>query len=384
MIIHVDMDAFYASVEIRDRPELAGRPVVVGGSAAHRGVVAAASYTARRYGIRSAMPMATAQKLCPRLVRLPVDMPKYLEVSEQIRRIFYRYTPDVEPLALDEAFLDVTHSERLFGQARRIADRIRQTIRTRLGLSASVGIAGNKFVAKTATELGKPDGCLYVPPGEEQSFLDPLPVSRIWGLGRRAVARCRVLGIVTIKDLRSRPRDYLAAEFGAQGVKAWELAQGIDRRPVRPERDSKSVSHELTFAEDIASTQVLLTVVHGLAEQVAWRLRSKGLKGRGLTVKLRNAMFQTVTRSCSFATATDSTTQIRQAARALLLAAREADPTPLRLLGLGMSKLDRGGPLQQSLALEPQAEERNRRIDRLTDLVNARFGKGALRRGPRR
>ncbi len=380
MIIHVDMDAFYASVEIRDRPELTGRPVVVGGSSEHRGVVAAASYAARRYGVHSAMPTATAKKLCPELVLLPVDMPKYLEVSEQIRAVFYRYTPDIEPLALDEAFLDVTASERLFGPAQHIASEIRQVIRTQLGLTASVGTASNKFIAKIASELDKPDGCLFVPRGEEQPFLDPLPIKYIWGLGDKTIARYRTLGIATIKDIRCRPKEYFSAEFGVQGIKAWELANGIDRRPVEPERHSKSVSHELTFATDISATESLLGILLGLAEQLGWRLRKKGLKGSCLNLKFRNQSFQTRTRSCRLA-ATDSTATIWQAAKALLLAAREADPAPLRLLGLGMSKLSHRRQAQALLELEPRAQEQSRKIDALTDRINDRFGKGTLRRG---
>ncbi|NIR31889.1 MAG: DNA polymerase IV, partial [Gammaproteobacteria bacterium] len=251
MILHVDMDAFYASIEIRDLPELAGRPVVVGGSPEGRGVVAAASYTARRYGIHSAMPAATARRLCPQVVFLPVRMDHYAHVSGRLRAIFERYTPLVEPLSLDEAFLDVRASQRLFGSSERIARRIKDDIEAELRLTASVGVAPNKFLAKIASDLDKPNGLVIVAADRVQAFLDPLPVGRLWGVGAATEKTMTQLGIRTVGDLRAHSRDALHAAFGRAGEHFWQLARGIDERPVVPEREAKSLSRETTFDRDI-------------------------------------------------------------------------------------------------------------------------------------
>ena len=243
MILHVDMDAFYASVEERDRPELAGKPLIVGGTPDGRGVVAAANYVVRQFGVHSAMPTATALKLCPDAIVLSPRLDHYAEVSAEIREIFVRYTPLVEPLSLDEAFLDVTGSERLFGPAVEIAHRIRREIRQELRLVASVGVAPNKFLAKIASDLDKPDGLVVVDPDRVQEFLDPLSVGRIWGVGRVTGETFSWLGVQTIADLRQLSVETLRQHFGSSGEHFWKLAHGIDDRPVVPDRETKSISN---------------------------------------------------------------------------------------------------------------------------------------------
>jgi DNA polymerase-4 len=251
------MDAFYASVEERDRPELVGKPVIVGGTPEKRGVVSAANYVARRFGVHSAMPAITARRLCPQGIFLPPRIDYYAEVSSQIRDIFERFTPMVEPLSLDEAFLDVTGSEHLFGSAVEIGQKLKQMIRQEIRLVVSVGVAPNKFLAKIASDLKKPDALVVVEPDKVQEFLDPLPVERLWGVGKQGSKVFQRLGIRTIEQLRQYPLDILQSRFGSSGEHLWQLARGIDDRAVVPERDAKSISHETTFERDIADLEVL-------------------------------------------------------------------------------------------------------------------------------
>jgi DNA polymerase IV len=273
MILHVDMDAFYASVEERDRPELAGRPLIVGGTPQGRGVVAAANYAVRMFGVHSAMPTSTALRLCPQAIVIPPRLDYYAEISEQIREILYRFTPLIEPLSLDEAFLDVTGSEALFGPSVEIGRRIKREIRTSVRLVASVGIAPNKFLAKIASDLEKPDGFVVVDPAGVQAFLDPLPAGRLWGVGRVTGQALEQLGVRTIADVRQMPVEVLQQHFGKGGEHIWQLANGIDERRVIPDREAKSISHETTFAVDIGDREVLHAWLVELAEQVGRRLR---------------------------------------------------------------------------------------------------------------
>jgi DNA polymerase IV len=310
MLTHLDMDAFYASVEVRERPELAGLPVVVGGSPEGRGVVAAASYAARRFGVRSAMPMAAALKRCPELVILPSRMSLYAAESRRIHAILERYTPLIEPLSLDEAFLDLRGSVRLFGPVPEVARRIKEEIRAELGLAASVGIAPVKFVAKIASDLRKPDGFLVVEPGEVQAFLEPLPVARLWGVGKVGEQAMHRLGLHTIGDVARRDAAFMSQHFGRQGLHLLELARGIDPREVVPDRETKSVSNETTFPADIADRDALRAVLLQLVEQVGWRLRNQGLAGRTVQLKARYADFTTVTRAHTLAAPTDTTAVI--------------------------------------------------------------------------
>ena len=379
-ILHVDMDAFYASVEERERPDLAGLPVIVGGNPEGRGVVAAANYAAREYGVRSAMPAARARLLCPHAVFIRSRMTLYAEVSAEIRAIFERYTPLVEPLSLDEAFLDVGASEELFGTGVDIARRIKGDIRSELGLVASVGVAPNKFLAKLASDLDKPDGLVVVAPERVQEFLDPLPVEKLWGVGAAAEKRLRALGVHTIADLRTRPETALGEQFGKWGHRLFELAHGRDDRPVSPEQEARSISHETTFEIDVTDGAALRDCLRGLTEQVAWRVRKQGLCARTVEIKVRYADFRTVNRAAGLAAASSRTRDLWACASRLLTRQLARRPDPVRLLGMGVSRLTRERVEQPDLFDAPAAA-RQQRIDSMVDAVNERFGAAGLRRG---
>lgn len=383
-ILHVDMDAFYASVEVREQPALAGRPVIVGGSAEGRGVVAAASYEARQFGVHSAMPMVRALRLCPDAVRLPVRMDLYQEISQQIRDIFARYTPEIEPLSLDEAFLDVTASEKLFGSPLEIAQQIKQVIQDELGLVASVGVAPNKFLAKIASDLEKPDGLVKIEAGEVQSFLDPLPISRLWGVGKVTAGQFERLGIKTIGQLRRRTPEFLEFEFGKFGKQIWELAHGRDSRPVVSDHRAKSLSTEHTFAEDIRDSAILRAWLIDLCEQVGFRIRQHGFYGRTVQIKLRFADFRTITRAQTLDKPSQSTADISHTALELLARARP-DQSAVRLLGVGISGLDQSMTMNDQqgdlFAEGNNSSQRQQELDELADAINTRFGKQQLRRG---
>ena len=380
MIIHADMDAFYASVEERDRPELVGKPVIVGGTPEKRGVVSAANYVARKYGVHSAMPAVTAHRLCPQGVFLPPRIDYYAEVSGQIRDIFERFTPLVEPLSLDEAFLDVTGSEHLFGTAAGIGRQIKQAIRDELRLVASVGVAPNKFLAKIASDLKKPDALVVVEPDKVQEFLDPLPVERLWGVGKQSSKVFQRLGIHTIGQLRQCPLDTLQSHFGSSGEHLWNLAHGRDDRPVVPEREAKSISHETTFEHDIADMGVLRAWLVDLTEQVGCRLRRHGLRGRTVQLKVRFADFSLITRSYTLPEPTNITDELRRSADELLCERLPAGHLPVRLLGMGVSGLDDTGLIQGQL-FDQDEKQKQSQLDAVADEIKERFGTGALRRG---
>ncbi|WP_455212353.1 DNA polymerase IV [Kaarinaea lacus] len=380
MIIHADMDAFYASVEIRDRPELAEKPVAVGGSAEGRGVISAANYVARRYGVHSAMPTVTAKRLCPDLILLPGRMRLYAEVSQQIRQIFERFTPLIEPLSLDEAFLDVTQSEKLFGSAETIGRTIKQAVKDELGLVVSTGIAPNKFIAKIASDTDKPDGFVFVTQENIQAFLDPLPIKRIWGVGKVTEKHLQQLGIYTVKDLRLQPKELLLQRFGEHGAHLWELAHGIDDRPVVTDYDAKSISHEVTFAEDIEDKDMLLAMLLQLTEQVATRMRRQDYEGRTVHLKIRYSDFTTLTRSHTLDHASSVTSELWLAVKTLFLTKLPKQLPPVRLLGMGVSGFDQNQyAQQQDLFAADMVKEKH--IDKITDAVKERFGAKALVRG---
>ncbi len=382
MIIHVDMDAFYASVEMREQPGLAELPVIVGGSAQARGVVAAANYAARKYGIHSAMPVAQALRLCPKLVRLPVRMALYAEVSKQIREIFQRYTPEVEPLSLDEAFLDVSASERLFGDAVSIGHKIKNDIAGELSLVASVGIAPNKFVAKIASDIDKPDGFVVINADEVQAFLDPLPVSRLWGVGKVTGTEFERLGIHTVRQVRQQPLEALQYRFGKFGEQIWNLAQGIDPRKVVTDSRAKSISNETTFAVDISNRNLLRNHLLELTEQVAFRLRQQGVYARTVQIKLRFSDFKTITRCMSLVAHTQTTQELWKVARRLLDTALDGKARAIRLLGIGASNLSRqAGVSQQADLFSGHEQKKQRDIDQLADEIRNRFGAVSIRRG---
>ena len=380
VIIHVDMDAFYASVEERDRPELVGKPVIVGGSREGRGVVSAANYVARKFGVHSALPMVTALRFCPRAIVLPVRMDHYAAISRQIREIFHRYTPLVEPLSLDEAFLDARGSEKLFGSAAEIGRKIQNDIWNETQLVASIGVAPNKFLAKIASDLDKPNGFVEVPADGVQEFLDPLPVKRIWGVGKRAEEMLAKIGVTTVERLRITPLASLRQCFGdSTASHLHELAHGRDSRRVVPDREAKSISHETTFPVDVTDVEVLRSCLLGLTEQVARRLRRHKLYGRTINLKVRYNDFRTISRAHSLANPSHSTSEILDAVSEHLLTRVDLQAQPVRLIGIGLSSLAKNRERQKTLF--DDHSERDGEIDSATDAIKEKFGGTAIQRG---
>ena len=373
-IAHVDMDAFYAAVEQRDRPELRGQPVIVGAEPGGRGVVTAASYEARVYGVRSAMPISKASRLCPHAVYLPVDMAKYRRVSGEIMAVLDSFSPLVEPISVDEAFIDLTGTEPLFGTPVDAARAIKARIREATALSASAGLATSKFVAKIASDLRKPDGFVVVPPGDERAFLEPLPVTRLWGVGRVMTEALSGLGITTIGQLQRMPRAVLLRRFGEHGGALHDLALGRDARAVEPYNAPKSMGAEETFESDCRDRARLASVLRGQAERVARELRADGMAAARLTLKVRFTDFHTITRAVT-AEPTQDGLELYRRARALL--DREPLDQPVRLLGLSASGLGPSGAGQLSL-LDPDAIRRER-LARVVDHLAERFGDDVVR-----
>jgi len=384
-ILHVDMDAFYASVEERDDPGLKQYPLAVGGDPGGRGVVSTANYIARRFGVKSAMPAATAIRLCPSLKFVRPRMQHYSDISQEIRDIFYRYTPLVETLSLDEAFLDTRGCERLHGTSRQIGQQIRQAIATEVGLPASVGIADNKFLAKLASDLEKPNGFVEIESARVNEVLDPLPISRLWGVGKSTASRLESLGAYTIRDIRLMPRDKLTEHVGSLGVRLHELANGVDSRQVVPQRKSKSVSHETTFSEDIVDADSVFSVLLSLTEDVASRLRNSELSGQTIQVKLRHADFKTVVRSKTLSAPTNQTREIWRAVEELARHYLTDRQIELRLLGVGVSGLIHGN--DSSAQAELFTQNKSDPVDTVVDDIEKRFGRGSMKRakslGPR-
>lgn len=374
MILHVDLDAFFAAVEQRDHPELRGRPVIVGGGPTDRGVVSAASYEARAYGVHSAMPLRTAAALCPNAVFLPVRGAVYAAVSSEVMAILCRFTPLVEPISIDEAFLDVTASQALFGSGEAIARRVKAAIRAETELTASVGVATSKLVAKIASDLGKPDGLVVVPPGEEAAFLAPLPVERLWGVGPRTAAALHADGVRTIGELAALSDDVLVRRFGRHGALLRRRALGIDPEPVVARRAPKSIGHEHTFDVDTADPERIEATLLALADGVAGRLRASGLQARTVAVKIRDAGFQTISRQTRLVEPTDLAEPIWRAA--LDLVRRELRGQRIRLLGISAEQLE----ATAQLGLFDGGLERRRRLERAADELRRRFGRRAVTR----
>ncbi|KPK84053.1 MAG: hypothetical protein AMJ81_06670 [Phycisphaerae bacterium SM23_33] len=379
-IIHVDMDEFFAAVEKLDRPQLRGRPILVGGDPAGRGGVSTASYEARAFGCRSAMPMVTALRLCPEAVVLPVRGERYREVSDRVFEILERFTPVIEPVSIDEAFLDVAGCERLLGPAEGIARRIKADIPRELGLTASVGLAPNKFLAKLASDLQKPDGLVVLTERNVHEVLDPLGIEKLWGVGPAAAEQLKRLNIHTIGQLRRTSAEGLTEALGQLGEHLLQLANGQDDRPVTPDSQAKSIGQEQTFAQDLAELDELRRVLLQQTEQVGRRLRRHGLKARTIRLKLRYGDFTTLTRSQTLPEPTDVTQEIWGQAEALLLAWARRSQRPLRLLGVTAAQLvwQRG---QLPLFEEPE-RLKQRRLDQALDEIADRFGDEAVRRGP--
>jgi len=389
VILHADMDAFYASIEQRDRPELRGRPVIVGGTGP-RGVVSAASYEARRFGVHSAQPTGLARRLCPDGIFIPGEMAKYTRESSRIFEIFRRFTPLVEGLSLDEAFLDVTGTGRLFGPPRALAQRLRAEVRAETGLACSVGIAPVKLVAKIASDVAKPDGVVEVPPEAVREFLAPLPVGRIWGIGPVAQARLEAAGIPSVGALAAADPARLEALLGAWGLAAARLARGEDLREVEPWREPVSYSEENTFAEDVAEREVLERTLLAHAEAVARRLRRDQLRARSVVLKLKLGQrrsagprgYPVLTRRATLPAATDDGGAIAEVARRLL--ARAGPSEPVRLLGVGATNLVPAADPQLSLFGPPDSSVRRDRLNRALDALRERFGPAAVVRGTAR
>ena len=374
------MDAFYASVEQRDHPELRGKPVVVGGGS-QRGVVTAASYEARQYGIRSAMPGRRAAELCPHAIFVRGRHEQYAQIGRQIREIFRRYTPIVQPLSLDEAFLDVSGVVRLHGNAETIGRAIRQAIRDELQLTASVGIAPLKFLAKIASDFDKPNGFVVIAEDQIQEFLDPLDVSRLWGVGKVGQEKLTRLGFRHVRDLRTQKIESLRAQLGSWGEHLWRLANGIDSRRVVVDRLAKGIGHERTFEEDLTDAESLTSVISYLSEQVARRLRSARRFTSKVTLKYRRDDFKTFTRANTLSQPTDSTSDIFHVAEALLLEMRQRQPRGVRLVGVSLGSLSEiDAPQQLSLFAEESGQAGESKVDRLSDQISDMMGKNGLYR----
>jgi DNA polymerase-4 len=353
-IIHVDMDAFYASVEQRDHPEWRGRPLVVGGSPEGRGVIASASYEARKFGIRSAMSSAKAIRLCPDLVFVRPNISHYVEVSRQIREIFLSVTPKVEPLSLDEAYLDVTENLLNDPLASRIAKHIKARIFNELGLTASAGVGPNKFIAKVASDLKKPDGLVVVPPEQVPAFVEKLPVERLWGVGPATAKKLHEQGLWTAADIRKKTILEMEVLLGSYGRFIHGLAHGEDSRQVEADRPSKSSGSETTFERDILDVDYLEQKLKGLSEEIAQDLRAQERPGKTITLKVRYEDFNTITRSRTLRARTDNGDAIFRVACELLRGHTEAGVRPIRLVGISVSGLrDESEPEQLSLQFPP-------------------------------
>lgn len=379
-IIHVDMDAFFASIEQRDNPALKGKPVIVGGSRESRGVVSTASYEARRFGVRSAMPMAEAVRRCPDGIYLPVDMKKYRAVSRQIMEIFQRFTPEVEAISVDEAFLDVTGSQRLFGPAEQIGWQIKGIIRQELHLTASVGLSYNKFLAKLASDLEKPDGFCKIGPEALQQKVWPLSIRRMMGVGQKTAQLLEQMGVTTIGKLAVMDPGLLQHMLGKQGALIHQLANGIDLRPVEPVRESKSVGREITFPRDIDDGYALETILFTLTDDVCHTLRSNGLKGKTVSVKLRYPDFHSITRAVTLERYTASFEPVFQAVRALMAQHYQAG-TAVRLIGVTVSNLKRETQIVEQQELFGDGDdEKYQQLNRVMDQINGKYGGDTLRR----
>ncbi len=376
-ILHVDMDAFFASVEQRDHPEYQGKPVIVGGLGS-RGVVATASYEARRFGVHSAMPMAEARRRCPEGVFLPCDHRKYTQESKKIRAIMADFSPLVEPLSLDEAFLDVSGMDRLYPDPVAIALAIKERIARELNLTASAGLAPNKFLAKLASDLKKPAGLVVVQPGEEQAFLEEMPIKRMWGVGPATAKVLLEMGIKTIGQLASLDPLRLVRQLGQAASDMQRLAKGIDDRPVESDYAPKSVGNEETFAKDLVGREAILNQLLALTEKVAWRLRQLNLSGRTVTLKLRYASFKTLTRSQTLPEPTCYDEEIYQTVKAMLdkLTLQEG----VRLLGVTVGNLQTSDGGQ--LSLFAPSDDKRQRMYEAVDRLRDKFGRDILTKAP--
>ena len=381
-ILHVDMDAFYASVEQRDHPEYKGKPVIVGADpkgGSGRGVVTACSYEARKFGVRSALPISSAWKLCPKGVYVRPRMQRYIEVSHQIMDVFRRYTDLVEPLSIDEAFLDITGSIALFGPPPKIALAIKREIQESTGLTASIGLAPNKFVAKIASDIRKPDGFMVVEENGVEAFLRELPISRLWGVGPKTEARLHEFGFRTIGQLAAANRESLVRDLGSLGEHLYRLSRGQDERPVVPNWEPKSISSETTFDEDTNDRKLLLETILELSDHVAARLRKNNYRARKVTLKLRYSSFSTHTKQHSLERHIQTGEEIAAVARDLF--GQFPLKQKIRLIGIAAGDLHREGDDPQQLRLFTTSSDTKEKLSHTVDEIKEKFGPGALRRG---
>ena len=379
-IIHLDMDAFYPAVEVLDNPDLKGKPVIVGGRE-KRGVVSSASYEARRFGVHSAQPIATAMRLCPKGVFLGGRMHRYKEVSQQIFEVFGRFTPLVEPLSIDEAFLDVTGSKRLLGGAVEIARVVKAVVLGEIGLTVSAGVAQSKFVAKIASDMDKPDGLTVVSQDKVREFLDPLPIKKMWGVGKVTQKALAQLNIHTFKDLRLSRRDVLERRFGEHGSKMRLLSMGIDERDVVPEHETKSVGHEQTFMEDIIDLDDAKKELLFLATKVASRMRREQVTGKTVSLKVKYNDFKQITRTETLPKPTDDGFEIDSVV-CDLLKKTEVGKRPVRLLGISLSQLSFVGSAGQlSLFSNDQSSRKRKDLNVALDSIVEKHGEKSVRPG---
>ena len=363
-IVHVDMDAFYAAVEQKDNPQLQGKPVIVGGTGLDdRGVVSTASYEARKYGVHSAMPIKQARKLCPEGVFLPCRGERYAKISQQIFNIMSDFTPRIEKISIDEAFLDLTGCHHLFGTSREIGQKIKKRIQKELDLVASIGIAPNKFLAKLASDLEKPAGFKVIAEDEIAEVLDPLPVKNIWGVGEKTAAVLAEQGIKTVEQLKKYSTEELEALFGKLGHQLYQLARGIDKREVEVGEETKSISHEKTFRRDLKQEDPLFSILMELSEMVGRRLRKKRFKGKTVFIKLRYDDFNTLTRQKTLQRPFFTTEKIYQTGKELILQENLLN-RPVRLLGIGVSNLIEKSAQQLSL-FDDHREDLVRTLDEI-------------------
>lgn len=381
VILHIDMDAFFAAVEQRDSPAFIGKPVIVGADPKDgkgRGVVSTCSYEARKFGVHSAMPISKAWRLCPQAVFLPPDFRKYKKASQQVFEILERYTPDIEPVSIDEAFLDITGTFHLHKTPVALAQRIKDDIHREVRLTASVGIAPVKMVAKIASDINKPDGLLEIRPGEVQGFLAPLPVERLWGVGRKSKEVLNRMGIYVISDLLKIPKSRIFELLGEQGLHLFDLASGIDPRDVTAGEEAKSVSHEHTFDIDEADPQTVTKVLFVLSQKVSRRLRKEALKGKTVSVKIRLKNFQTFTRARTLDKRTNFVGTIDQNAQQLFRDFFKPG-MKIRLIGVRVTGFD-DPYVSDGLFTEP-GEVKKESIHRAVDLLKDRFGEGSIHWG---
>jgi DNA polymerase-4 len=376
VILHVDMDAFYASVAELDHPEYKGKALVVG--AGTRGVVLSANYEARKFGIRAAMPVGRAKRMAPHAIFIAPEHHRYSEISERVMAIFHSYTPLVEPISLDEAFLDVTGSQKLFGTGREIAAKIRKQVEKEEGITCSVGLAQSKFIAKLASQHCKPNGMLEIKPDRILEFLHPLPVRAIWGVGPKTAESLERLGLHTVSDIAHTPRATLIRALGdATGASLYELAWGRDYRDVIPDEPEKSIGNEETFSEDLDNPEEILREFLRMTEKATARLRERSLFAKTISIKIKFADFSSLTRSKTVPIAIDNTHDTYEVVKALYLALRN-EGARIRLVGVSLSHLQEGAPVQ----LELGARERGwREADSAIDRAQARFGRGSVRPG---